>query len=46
MFNQNGNLNILVSFLSLDNNTEYACLKPTLNRELAYAMLSKYADLY
>ena len=30
--NQNKNLKILVLFLSLENNTECACLKPTLNR--------------
>ena len=34
MFNQNGNLNVLVSFLSLENNTECTCVKPTLNRYL------------
>ena len=45
MLNQNG-INILASFLSLEKNTEYACFKPTLNRQLPYAMLSKQADLY
>ena len=34
MFNQNGNLNISVSFLLLENNAEGACVKPTLNRYL------------
>ena len=45
MFNQNGNLKISISFLSLENNSEYACLKPTLNRKLAYAILSEEHDL-
>ena len=35
MFKQNWNLQILVSFLSLENNIECACLKPTLNRFLS-----------
>ena len=32
MFNQNENYKILVSFCSLEKNTECACLKPTLNK--------------
>ena len=32
MFNQNGNLNTSVSFLLRENNTDCACVKPTLNR--------------
>ena len=31
MFNQNGDLKVLVSLLSLENNTECAFLKPALD---------------
>ena len=34
MFNQNENLDTSISFLSPENNTECACVKPTLNRWL------------
>ena len=30
--NQNGDLNVLVSFPSLENNKEFVCFKATLNR--------------
>ena len=45
MFNQNRNLKILVSFLSLESNIECVCLKPTLNR---YRLLPTilYVNIY